>query len=63
MRIAVIDDQPADRETIAALVMCWAKARNTAVTAVTAGSNNPRLPPSTACGERGRGTASAVEGV
>ena len=34
MRIAVIDDQPADRETIAALVMCWAKARNTAVTAI-----------------------------
>ena len=25
MRIAVIDDEPADRETIAALVSCWAK--------------------------------------
>ena len=34
MRIAVIDDRPADRETIAALVSRWAKDRDTAVTAV-----------------------------
>ena len=34
MRIAVIDDQPADRDYIAALVSRWAKDRDTAVTAV-----------------------------
>jgi DNA-binding LytR/AlgR family response regulator len=34
MRIAVIDDQPADRDYIAALVTRWAKDRDTAVTAV-----------------------------
>ena len=34
MRIAVIDDQPADRETITALVSRWAKDRDTAVTVV-----------------------------
>ena len=34
MRIAVIDDRPADRETIAALVSRWAKDRDTAVTVV-----------------------------
>ena len=34
MRIAVIDDQPADRDYIAALVSRWAKDRNTAVTTV-----------------------------
>ena len=34
MRIAVIDDRPADRETIAALVSRWAKDRDTAVTTV-----------------------------
>ena len=34
MRIAVIDDRPADRETIAALVSRWAKNRDTAVTVV-----------------------------
>ncbi len=35
MRIAVIDDRPADRETIAGLVSRWAKDRDAAVTAVT----------------------------
>ena len=34
MRIAVIDDQPADRDYIAALVTRWAKDRDTAVTTV-----------------------------
>ena len=34
MRIAVIDDQPADRNYIAALVTRWAKDRDTAVTTV-----------------------------
>ena len=34
MRIAVIDDRPADRDYIAALVSRWAKDRDTAVTAV-----------------------------
>ena len=34
MRIAVIDDRPADRETIAALVSRWAKDRDAAVTTV-----------------------------
>ena len=34
MRIAVIDDQPADRDYIAALVSRWAKDRDTAVTAI-----------------------------
>ena len=34
MRIAVIDDQPADRDYIAALVSRWAKDRDTAVTTV-----------------------------
>ena len=34
MRIAVIDDQPADRDYIAALVSRWAKDWDTAVTAV-----------------------------
>ena len=34
MRIAVIDDRPADRDYIAALVSRWAKERDTAVTAV-----------------------------
>ena len=34
MRIAVIDDQPADRDYIAALVTRWAKDRDTVVTAV-----------------------------
>ena len=34
MRIAVIDDQPADRDYIAALVSRWAKDRDAAVTAV-----------------------------
>lgn len=34
MRIAVIDDRPADRDYIAALVTRWAKDRDTAVTAV-----------------------------
>ena len=34
MRIAVIDDQPADRDYIAALVTCWAKDRDTTVTTV-----------------------------
>ena len=34
MRIAVIDDQPADRDYIAALVSRWAKDRDSAVTAV-----------------------------
>ena len=34
MRIAIIDDQPADRDYIAALVTRWAKDRDTAVTAV-----------------------------
>ncbi len=34
MRIAVIDDQSADRDYIAALVSRWAKDRDTAVTAV-----------------------------
>jgi len=34
MRIAVIDDQPVDRDYIAALVSRWAKDRDTAVTAV-----------------------------
>ena len=34
MRIAVIDDQPVDRDYIAALVTRWAKDRDTAVTAV-----------------------------
>ena len=34
MRIAVIDDRPADRDYIAALVTRWAKDRDTAVTTV-----------------------------
>ena len=34
MRIAVIDDQPADRDYIVALVSRWAEERDTAVTAV-----------------------------
>ena len=34
MRIAVIDDRPADRDYIAALVSRWAKDRDTAVTTV-----------------------------
>ncbi len=34
MRIAVIDDQPADRDYIAALAMRWPKDRDTAVTTV-----------------------------
>ena len=34
MRIAVIDDQPADRDYIAALVSRWAKDRDVAMTAV-----------------------------
>ena len=34
MRIAVIDDQPADRDYIAALVSRWAKDRDTAVTTI-----------------------------
>ena len=34
MRIAVIDDRPADRDYIAALAMRWAKDRDTAVTTV-----------------------------
>ena len=34
MRIAVIDDQPADRETIAALVSRWAKERPETVVSV-----------------------------
>ena len=34
MRIAVIDDQPADRDYIAALVSRWAKDRDTAVTVI-----------------------------